>query len=383
MTRIFILPGLSLFICPLFIWLLLFFCPYSAYSAIIDYEIVNDECLISITGSIENGDAKNFEKFANKCAQKNIYEGSAILNAEGDNYKEGIALGNAIFKKGFGTLVKKDTICEGAAALAFLGGRFFGASGGWGIRRNLEYGATLAFKLFFYENDSKNLSELIISLLDYFLLIQVNTDFIPKIYRTEEKIFVNTPALLKELKIDVINAENKALNVLTTERARKAAAEILTKNQKDSWEFATKAEILKADDYKKEVLNLVLSQIKNSGNAAYPVINNIGKALDTNNINQINLLYAELNSLNIFPSPPNANSIIIKISGLNNIHYYMSKTAYFIIDNSATPNISVDYFFTGPADFSLSYFKGSFNKYGSFIYDLYEPNTQLWPNPPK
>ncbi|MEX0845964.1 MAG: hypothetical protein WD022_11825, partial [Balneolaceae bacterium] len=108
---------------------------------------------IEFYGTIENGDAKLFERFLRSSEIKDFQDYQVSLNSKGGNLYEGILIGNIFRDKELETVVKKNNGCYSACAIAFLGGTKSYTTG-TGIGRNLEIGANLGFHGYSTKNES-------------------------------------------------------------------------------------------------------------------------------------------------------------------------------------------------------------------------------------
>lgn len=374
-----------------FIVLLFYAIPINAADII--YENRNEINEIYLSGKIESGDAETVQEIINKCKRDNNQDGRLILDGYGNDFLEGIEIGNVVFKNGWGTLIKEEGVCDSACALAFLGGRFFGTSIGWGTDRNLEFGATLGFTNINHpsardatttKKGRKELADkeklLPLALYEYLVKLKINPEFgiaVLKLNSTEE-IFINTPRYLKLLDICIINQISNVIEDLSAERAISASMEILRTVQPEGWEFNPKAEAMSAEEFKREILKMVILREQKEGDGDFPLASQIKKSINSDNIHSLYTVFDELNTLGVIPVSPGEEAKIIKISGLTNIHHYLSRTGYFFINGTGTPQINVDYFFIDSPEISWTITKGYFKRYGTVMYDLYEPDVRLW-----
>lgn len=370
----------------LFLCLILF--PISLNAADLSLNKSADSCEVLLTGPIISGDYQKLSNIVEECRAIGSDYNKIILDGSGADFLEGINIGQLIFNNGWATSVLQDGVCDGACAFAFLGGRFFGTSIGWGTSRNMEFGATLGFKPLYgdttrratYEKKPSFDQSLLLALLEYLQKIKISPEFAITLLRLDKSdtLYINTPALLKMLAINVYKVPGSLKEFLSTARATDLAKTLLIKRQPYDWEFNPKSANISAFDFKKELLGMVAIREKGDGDELFPLSKEINKALKTQNTRSINELFDELNSLRVTPITPGKDAHIIKITGLDNIHYYLSKTAYFFIYNDGTPQINVDYVFFGPPETSWDVFSGSIKKYGELMYDLYEPDINLW-----
>jgi len=159
--------------------------------ATLDVEIdEHAHATVSLTGEILPGDAKRFVQFVDQICEK--YEKpeepfaiTTALNSCGGDYCEGLLLGDLFHCRGYATLVRSDAECYSAAALAFLGGAYLGAVGGWGADRTLELGGVIGFHGFYSDSlESASLSHgmeqgkiLSILVMNYATALRVDMDF--------------------------------------------------------------------------------------------------------------------------------------------------------------------------------------------------------------
>lgn len=344
-------------------------------------------CEVELSGTIQAGDALQFQEVVNECKTLEV-EGKIILDGNGLDYMEGIKLGNAIFNAGWTTQILNDGICTGACAYAFLGGRFFGASLGWGTSRKLEFGATLGFNSLLPKKAKHGTSkeffefspEFTLALVEYLQRLRVNSEFLINLLQASESeiIYINTPLLLQMLAIDVYKTPPSIKRFLSNDRAIKIAKDILLKQQPEAWEFAPKTSDMTIREFKKEMLEKIALREKGDGDEFFPLSKQITEALKTKNENMIDALFDEMNSLRVVPLSPGKDAKILKITGLDNIHYYLSKTAYFFIYDNGTTQLNIDYIFLGPAELSWTILYGILAKNGELIYQLYDADLPLW-----
>jgi hypothetical protein len=109
--------------------------------------------VIVASGEIVHGDAEEFMKFitVNNMIATDDFD-TIGLSSPGGNLFEGMALGEAIRKARFNTVVGRGTTCASACALAFLGGTARYATG-TGPGRTLEFGGWLGFHGFRFSDD--------------------------------------------------------------------------------------------------------------------------------------------------------------------------------------------------------------------------------------
>lgn len=346
----------------------------------------NADPRIYISGEIRPGDAAKLDELMRGAKVADL--GTLVLNSPGGDYLEGLKIGMAAFNNGWATLVQEDAVCYSACAIAFLGGRFFGASRGWAPARKLEYGGKLGFHSFYGASSQleslasgMEAGKLLANLLHaYAAELQISPRFINYIMTVgrNELILVNFPALLKELKIDLLKMPARQ-NSLSLERAIGACEELLAGRDPEDWEFAPLAGRLTPGEFKKDILRRIEAAEDHAGCSAV-LRKHIAAALKDDDTKAINELYEELAWLGVCPYVGEGEREIIRITGLNNVHHYLSRTAYLLVANSGTDNIAVNWLLLGPADLPWTVESGDFFRRGDAIYELYEPYEKLWPS---
>lgn len=337
---------------------------------------------LHLTGEIERGDAqKVFE--ALQPLDTGIDGGIVYLDSPGGDYLEGIMLGSVIFEKGWSTRVEKGKACMSACAFAFLGGRFLGASRGWGPSRQLEAGATLGFHPFYAKSDQKvDLSKGVDAgrfatnlLYAYTAGLGIKQDFMTDILNgsPDDVVIVNTPRLLSGLGIELQDYPNPKKTLKASEAAD--LLENILSAKADDYEFNTQCREISQDDFKRDMLRKVADSEQSSD---YPEIKKlILQVLKKNNGKETDRLFKMLNALGAVPDALDGR--IFKVSGLDNAHYYLSKIGYVSVHNEGTEDLAIEYLLCPLDDFSGNKYCESkrLDKKG-VIYDIYPADKPLW-----
>jgi hypothetical protein len=141
--------------------LIVLFSAASSYAATISRDLkppmIEMGCYFMLEGIIAEGDAKELEKIAyyenvekfEDIQDKYMLSESGwniCLNSAGGSYLESVKLAETISKAGLGTVVSVNDKCEGACAIAFLGGSYFNHEMERGrISRKIHATASLGF----------------------------------------------------------------------------------------------------------------------------------------------------------------------------------------------------------------------------------------------
>jgi len=191
---------------------------------------------LRIDGPIKRGDAKEFAAIADRAVRNQVHtEGpvfvTVAIDSPGGDYEEGIDLGKLFWKNGYRTLVRSGSRCYSAAATAFLGGSFLGASGGWGPDRVVELGGNVGFHSFYVSSPETALlaegieqgKQLTILLTSYAIALRVDIKFLVESLRKgpSELLLVKTVDQFRKLEIQLMGA--RRTTVLTAEGAVHAA----------------------------------------------------------------------------------------------------------------------------------------------------------------
>lgn len=361
--------------------------PLDVWSAEITLDESGGRSRIFIKGQIAPGDDQKVASLMGQVGES-LDGGVIIFDSYGGSFPDGIKLADTIFEKGWGTLVESGARCVGPCAYAFLGGRFFGVSGGSGIDRELEPGSTLVFTPF--QDNQKGTSKLqkagpgpdlrlAGSLLEFGVKMKIAPGFMARLFNLSpaEYLAINTPDLLKELQISVRGKQFASVR-FGEAQAMIAARNLVHGYDPGDWDFSgIKAGELTPDGFKK----IILEQIAALGPEKDLAIFGLVKiALAKNNASDIAELCENLNSLKVIPFLPASKDKVIVVSGLANIHYYQSRIAWFIISSNEQGDITgLSYMLLAPVEIGWNMESGYMAHAGDLFYDLYPANEELWP----
>lgn len=327
------------------------------------------------------------EKILSMYREKEEEVGFIILDSPGGDYFEGIKFGLTFFEYGWGTKVKSGDMCMSACAFAFLGGKNYGASKGWLPVRMLEAGAILGFHPFYARsNDKVNMSigietgRIATNLLyAYITYLNIKPDIIVNIMQCSKENFtiVNTPYLLKNLDIKLLNF-NKPINDISNSNIINIVKEILySKYGEEAWEFDIKLTKLSENQFKKEMINRVINCEDSQKYSSLKL--ELQQALKSKDSKVIDTRYKMLQALNTLPYIFSSKPEIIKIDGLNNVHQYLSTTAYLFINNYEINNLSIEYLLAPQRlQYNSGYVNGHLDNMYGIIYELFPPHEPLW-----
>lgn len=333
-----------------------------------------------LSGEIERGDAQKVFEAIQKL-DAGIDGGTVYLDSPGGDYLEGIMLGSVIFEKAWSTRVEKGKACMSACAFAFLGGRFLGASRGWGPSRQLEAGATLGFHPFYAKSGQKvdltagiEAGRFATNLLyAYTAGLGIRQDLMTEILAGSpaDVVIVKTPRLLSGLGIELMGYPNPRKTLKASEAAN--LLENILSAKADDYEFDIKCREISEADFKRDMLKKAADSEQSSD---YPEIKKfILQTLKKNS--GIDRLYKMLNALGAVPDALSGR--IFKVTGLDNIHYYLSKIGYVSVHNEGTEAMAIEYLLCPVNDFSGNRYCESktLDKKG-IIYDIYPADKPLW-----
>ena len=344
---------------------------------------------IFIEGDIIKGDTENLDKIIKSINRENNI--TINFNSLGGEYLEGIKLGTYIFDNGLSTKVRKGSVCYSACATAFLGGRFFGSSYGWGHSKHIEVGAKLGFHTFY--NLSHDLiptkygidAGKIYTNLYYAYLAKINLNpnfMIPLLFRDKNDMFiVNTPDFIKRLNI-VIDGKSQFYNDdhLTEETIINLAINAVSSLNINDWDN----------------INPIISKISGKellfdvNLAAYNSLYNIGndymigkstlplsQRVHLKNTKDILSLYFDLKKIDKVPEIGKPDSMY-RVDGFNNIHAYLSKRVYILGYNSYKQDFRVEVIILPLEDFNSKIITYKTTKYGNIVLEMHKPDNLLW-----
>lgn len=301
--------------------------------ATLDFDIdSHGHATVSLTGEIVAGDAARFQRFVDDICQK--YENSemplaitAALNSCGGDYCEGLLLGDLFCRSGYATLVRKDAECYSAAALAFLGGAYLGAVGGWGADRTLEVGGVIGFHGFYSESlESASLADGMeqgkihsILVMNFATALRIDMDFVVQGLEQgpTELLILRTVDQFRKLEIKLKGATRTTL--LTDEGAVNVA------NYATGWKRPvalqprtgeTRAFVrhLTGHDYRRAILRRLVDQPAQRG----PLIELIQEIAELGDDRAVSNAYRDLEVIDALPyMRPADEDRIVHVSGFD------------------------------------------------------------------
>lgn len=337
-----------------------------------------DSPVLMLSGEIVRGDAEKVRRILDR-ETGNIDGGVIYFDSPGGDYEEALRLGEAIFEKGWTTRVSRGSTCLSACAFAFLGGKFYGASGGWGVAREVEAGATLGFTSFAGDQgrlgDGKSAGRRMPEwrFYAYASKLGIKPEVITLILSRKGGLLpVNTPALLGALGIKTTDFPNPRQSVSGPE-----AIQLMVKMlsaQSNDWEFNPRAMDITRLDFRRDMLARLAESDQSE---KYPEIKAaITAAIQSRNKKEVDRVYNMMEALGAAPAEPDGK--IIKVEGLDNIHYYKSRIAYVFQNNNGS-DLSLSYVVCPENTFFAN--QGceikSPEKLGIY-YDLYPADKPLW-----
>lgn len=142
----------------------------------------------------------------------------------------------------------------------------------------------------------------------------------------------------------------------------------------DDWEFDAKSSEISTLDFKKDMLARL---VDSEQSADYPQIKKLIQQALKGKTKDIDGTYKMLEALGAVPDALTGR--IYRVTGLDNVHGYKSKTAYVTVHNEGTDELAIGYLLCPMDTFSGNKYceEKSLDKKGIF-YDLYEPDKALW-----
>ena len=345
----------------------IFYCYNLTFAANITYNDNN----IFLDGEISKGDAKKIHTIIEQIFSTGNYDYAVVdFNSPAGNFSEALEIGYLLYEKHVSTSVKKGNMCVGACALAFLGGRDINSH----PSRQLAFGATLAF------NSFSSLGNSVIPSLIYFSKLHIDLNFvISSLTNNKEPYFiVNTP---KSIEAFDINLNEKPIlfdkNVYS-KQAKFVALNNLFKLNIDDWDIQD-VNVFHISDkqFKYEMISYYNNGPISNTRPLHMIIEN---TLSMKNPNKINLIYKELESFDLVPkiSDYSKDIEIFKVTGLDNVHHYLSKIGYVIIINNYTENMHLICVLAPPTDIGGKIIIKAHYSSSEFCSWIYDPNEKLW-----
>ena len=353
------------------------------------YEVESSRhATITIRGDIETGDTERFEQLANRVCLEHLDRElpsiTAALDSPGGHYLEGLALGSAFRRLGYGTLVKADAECYSSAAFAFLGGTHLGAVGGWSPNRVVEAGAKIGFHSFYSSSmDSIGIYEgieqgkrLAMVLTDYATALRIDMNFVIESLKhgPEELLLLQTVEHFRKLGISVLGIA--PFTDVTVERA------ITVANYATHWkrpvslqprdgETLAVVKLLTANEYRRNILKHIVAPDYCHG----PLTKVIRAAIRADNFERIREVHDDARRLNAAPfTLLSDDSTVFHVQGFEyGALFYV--TDCYVIPSRKSPELSVSVVLV---NFQNHLETVTYSRAGDLLYELHSPNTVLW-----
>lgn len=204
-----------------------------------EFELQGNQILAS--GEIFEGDTQKFAKVvaaAPKDENLGVPLATVSFESPGGNLFEGMRLGAAIRAEGMPTLVQRGHTCASACAIAYLGGKYSGASSD-AVGRELEVGARLGYHGFALAgeevqlvNETLDSARLVNALLlEYAAKMgSVNLAALARLLNTPPSVIeqIDTPREIDALGITLVGAPPKPPKGWSVQACRVAVAERLS-----------------------------------------------------------------------------------------------------------------------------------------------------------
>jgi hypothetical protein len=358
--------------------------------ATFDFELHEHACItILITGEIIAGDAKRFEQFVDALCEKYQMPEMPLaitvaLNSPGGEYTEGLLLGDLFWRNGYATLVRAGEECYSAAALAFLGGAYLGAVGGWGPDRTVELGGAVGFHGFYSESlESMSLRDgmeqgklLAILVMNYATALRVDMNFVSEGLEQgpAELLLLRTVDHFRRLGIKL--AGSTRTSVLTDEGAVNVA------NYATGWkrpvslwpragETLALVRHLTTREFRRIALNRLLARQTERG----PFMDLIRQAAADRDDGHVALIYRELERLDAVPRLwLQDNDRIVQVSGFDFGGGFYATDCFIGPSNENTPDLAVTVFIYHTSD---DFREVSYSHSGDCLYEIHRPDEVL------
>ncbi|MDY6947410.1 MAG: hypothetical protein SXG53_17005 [Pseudomonadota bacterium] len=356
----------------------------------LDFDIDSQShATVSLNGEIVSGDAARFQQFVDEICLK--YEKpemplaiTVALNSCGGDYCEGLLLGDLFCRRGYATLVRKDAECYSAAALAFLGGAYLGAVGGWGADRTLEVGGVIGFHGFYSDSlDSTSLSDGMeqgkvhsILVMNYATALRIDIDFMAEGLEKgpAELLILRTVDHFRKLGVKLKGAARTS--ILTDEAAVNVA------NYATGWkrpvalqprvgEARAFVRQLTAHDYRRAILRRLVDQPAQRG----PLIELIQKIAELGDDRAVSIAYRDLEHVNALPYLcPEDDDRIVHVSGFDFGGGFYATDCFIKPSNDKAADFGV----TVVVCHTSNYFRtANYSHAGDCLYEVHRPDEVL------
>lgn len=312
---------------------------------------------LRVEGPIERGDAgkflKVFQEARNSCG---VEEGQFLdyvdFNSGGGDYWDALGMALIIDRSGLQTRVRYPGRCVGPCALAFLAGKYWGTSIGFGPDKNIDFGAELALTRIDLDRElregesfmewSDDRVTLVQQVYELFLRQDISPVFLNDIWALKEgeKYEINTPGRLRALRIKVQNRGNDFDDGKISPRsALEAAHNAVTDPGRGGWSTwdwdYSKADLKVQKITGWEFMADLLLKYEDESRRPF-IARQISRAKQKNRFSEIAELYkTESKKLDLPGLAP--EGAYYKVSGFTNAHAYMNLTAYVAAGGSDEP----------------------------------------------